>query len=620
MASGVIRTELIIMRLKRNVRNDKLSIDSVGREVIISGWVNKTRDHGGVIFLDIRDRYGLVQAVFDESSGTELTDRAREAGIEWVVSVKGTVRRRPPEAVNPNRLSGTIEISASDLEVHSRSAPLPFPVEEGTLQAPAKEDLRLKYRFLDLRRQKMKNSIILRHEVVKSVRAYFDELEFLEIETPFLIRSTPEGARDYVVPSRLYPGEFYALPQSPQLYKQLLMVSGFDKYYQIARCFRDEDSRADRQPEHTQIDLEMSFVTEEEIYSVIEGMLVRIFTDVLGRELTVPLPRLTYDDAMLQYGTDKPDIRFGMKISDITELVKDSGFKVFSATAAAGNRIRAIAVPGGGSWSRKEIDGLAGTAADKGAKGLAWAKVAEGGDWTGGISKFIESDVQTAVNEATGAAGGDLILAVADTADVAAAALGAVRLIAGEKLGLLDAEDFRFLWVTDFPLFGKDEETGEWVAFHHPFSMPREDSLPFLETDPAAVRGQLYDLVLNGVELASGSLRIHDPEIQKTIFRIIGISDEEAESRFGFLLDAFRYGVPPHGGIAPGLDRLVMLLAGENSIREVIAFPKTLTALSLVDGAPSDLPETMLAELGLLVRPDSVEEPVTGGEETGEAR
>lgn len=614
------------MRLKRNIRNNELTVDSVGREVIISGWINKTRDHGGVIFLDIRDRYGIVQAVFDESSGPELTNSAREASIEWVVSIKGKVRRRPPEAVNPDRASGEIEIAATDFEVHSRSAPLPFPVEEGTLQDPAKEDLRLKYRFLDLRRQKMKETIILRHNVVKSVRRYLEGLGFLEIETPFLIRSTPEGARDYVVPSRLYPGEFYALPQSPQLYKQLLMVAGFDRYYQIARCFRDEDSRADRQPEHTQIDIEMSFVVEEDVYTVIEGMLTRIFADVLGKELTVPLPRITFDEAMLLYGADKPDIRFGLEISDITGLVKDSSFRVFSATAADGNCIRAIAVPGGDGWSRREIDELAGIASRKGAKGLAWAKVGggdgSGGGWAGGISKFIEAQIQAAVNDALGASDGDLVLAVADTAEVAAAALGAVRLAAGEKLGLLDRDDFKFLWVTDFPLFGKDEDTGGWAAFHHAFSMPREDSLPFLESDPAAVRGQLYDLVLNGVELASGSMRIHDPEIQKTIFRIIGIGEEDAKSRFGFLLDAFKYGVPPHGGIAPGLDRLVMLLAGASSIRDVIAFPKTLTALSLVDGAPSVLPEPQLAELGLSVRREAAEnaakKPATGGGGTGE--
>jgi aspartyl-tRNA synthetase len=501
---------------------------------------------------------------------------------------------------NADLSSGDIEVLTEDLRVLNESLTPPFPLDS-VKQDEASDDLRLKYRYLDLRREEMQRRMRFRHDVILAVRRFLSGDGFLEIETPMLIRSTPEGARDYVVPSRLYPGRFYALPQSPQLYKQLLMVAGYERYFQIARCLRDEDLRGDRQPEHTQIDLEMSFVGEDEIFDVIERLLGAVFDEVMGRELPLPFPRMTYQEAMDRYGTDKPDLRFDLELVELSEAATAGDFKAFRAVVDGGGRVKGLRVPGGARFSRREIDELEALAKHFHAKGLAWVK-AEGGALAGGVSKFFPGAAGAGLRAAASLEDGDLLLMVADGAKVASTALGALRSRLGETLGLIRKDEFRFLWVHRFPLFERDEESGDWQAMHHLFTMPVEEDLPLLETDPGQVMGQLYDLVCNGVELASGSIRIHRRDIQERVMAVVGIDKAEAERRFGFLLGAFDYGAPPHGGIAPGIDRILMVLDGGTSIRDYIAFPKTLKALSLMVDSPAPLGEEQLRELHLSVR------------------
>ncbi len=583
---------------KRTVTCGELRASDEGKSVVLNGWVHRNRDHGGVHFLNVRDRYGLTQVVIDEAAPQSLKEVAAELKFEYVVAIEGTVRARPAEMVNEEMETGAIEVSATSIHVLTRAKTLPFMVDE---RAEAREELRLQYRYLDLRSFAMQRNIKLRHDVSFRVREYLHEHGFYEIETPTLIRSTPEGARDFLVPSRLNPGTFYALPQSPQLYKQILMVSGFDKYFQIAHCFRDEDARGDRQLEHTQIDIEMSFVGKDDVFGMLEGMLAHVFAHALGNDLAVPFERLPYDDAMNRFGSDKPDLRFALELQDASSLVPGSNFQVFKSVLESGGAIKALVVPEKADYSRKQITDLEDVAKTYGAKGLAWMKVTESG-LDGGISKFFAEQTD-AVRTTLGAQEGDLILFVAASWKTACTALGAVRSRLGRDLELYDPSEFRFAWIVDFPLFEWDEENEKWEATHHMFTMPQEHYLDSMEDDPGAVKGDLYDLVCNGVELASGSIRIHDPDVQRRVFAIVGIPEEEALRRFGFLLEALKYGAPPHGGIAPGLDRLCMLMAGENTIREVIAFPKNTMGVSSIDFSPAEVDTRQLDELGLAIIP-----------------
>jgi aspartyl-tRNA synthetase len=585
--------------MKRTVTCGELRASDAGRGVILNGWVNRKRDHGGIAFINLRDRYGLVQVVVDADAPAELKATAEGLKSEYCVAVEGKVRARPSDMVNPDMPTGEIEVVASRILVLNACEPLPFQIDAA---GDAKEELRLTYRYLDLRSEGMQRRIRLRHEVAFAVREFLIGQGFYEIETPTLIRSTPEGARDYLVPSRLYAGKFYALPQSPQLYKQLLMVSGFDRYFQIARCYRDEDARGDRQPEFTQIDLEMSFVSREDVLNVIEGMMGHVFRKTMGIELPAKFQRIAYDDAMEWYGSDKPELRFGMKMQDFSGFVPASGFQAFKDALAAGGTVKALVVPGvAEKYSRKMIEELEETAKIYKAKGLAWMKVAAGGALEGGASKFF-ADQAAAVVSGLGAKPGDLILMVADAKrKIANVSLGAVRTRLGKDLGLLDPKRFEFAWIIDFPMFEYNEEEGRWEAAHHMFTWPQEKYHATMESDPGSVKGDLYDLVLNGFELASGSIRIHDPEMQKRVFRIVGFDEAEAEKRFGFLTKAFKYGAPPHGGIAPGLDRLCMIMAGETSIKEVIAFPKNSFAVSPMDDCPNTVDEKQLNDLHLKI-------------------
>ena len=588
-------------RLQRTHHCAELQAGHAGDEVILNGWVHRTRDHGGVRFIDVRDWRGVTQVVVDNDVPADVARVAGELKSEYCVAVRGVVRERPESMRNPEMATGAIEVQAVEILVLSTSDTPPFVIDE---KSEARDDLRLKYRYLDLRSFAMQRKLRLRHTVLQATRAFLSQQGFVEIETPTLIRSTPEGARDFLVPSRLHPGQFYALPQSPQLFKQILMVSGFDRYFQVAHCFRDEDARGDRQVEHSQIDLEMSFVSKEDVFAVIEGLMAAVFRAGLDVELQTPFPRLTYHDAMNTYGSDRPDLRFDLPLTDLTEIGRGSQFGVFAQVAEAGGAIKALRVPGAASYSRKQIGELEEVAKTYGAKGLAWMKVGGEADapiLEGGISKFF-ADQTEAILAPTAAEPGDLLLFVADRWQIATTAAGAVRTRLGADLKLA-GDGFRFAWVVDFPLFEWDEEHEAWAAAHHMFTMPQAQYLDALESDPGAVKGELYDLVCNGLELASGSIRIHNAELQSRIFKIVGFSQEEAERRFGFLLDAFRYGPPPHGGIAPGLDRLVMLMAGEDSIREVMAFPKTATGVSPMDDSPSDVDATQLAELGLQLAP-----------------
>ncbi|MDR2659278.1 MAG: aspartate--tRNA ligase [Spirochaetaceae bacterium] len=580
----------------------ELRASDAGTAQTLNGWVHRKRDHGGIFFINLRDRYGLTQVVVDESADAELATAALELRNEYCIAVSGVVRLRPDSMKNPEMETGDVELLADKIVILNKCAPLPFQIED---DPSAKDELRLKYRYLDLRGNSMQKRMRLRSEVSFAVREWMRAHGFYEIETPTLVRSTPEGARDYLVPSRLYAGQFYALPQSPQLYKQLLMTAGFDKYFQIARCYRDEDSRGDRQPEFTQIDIEMSFVSRDDVLKMTEGLFSHIFKQCLGVDIPKEFPRLSYNEAMENYGTDKPDLRYDMRLRDFSVFAAQSGFEAFKAALAAGGVVKAIVVPGGASYSRKQIEELEAHAKIYKAKGLAWMKAAEGTGFEGGAAKFFASKAGE-IMPAIGAKAGDLVLMVADanrrTANVS---LGAVRTKLGNDLGLCDSSKFCFTWVIDFPLFEFNEEEGRWEAAHHLFSYPQEQYHASMEADPGAVKGDLYDLVLNGYELASGSIRIHDPELQKKVFKIAGLSEAEAAQKFGFLTDAFSYGAPPHGGIAPGLDRLVMLMSGDSSIKEVIAFPKNSFAQSPMDGSPGDVDDKQLSELHLkIVKPN----------------
>jgi aspartyl-tRNA synthetase len=583
---------------KRSHACAALSATDEGQDVTIMGWVHKRRDHGSLVFINLRDISGTCQVVID-SEDEQILERVKSIRSEFVLGIRGLVRLRPEGMRNDEMASGAIEVLVTELRILNSSKTPPFPIES-SVQDEASEDLRFKYRFLDLRRREMRDRMIFRHQVSLAIRDFLSSEGFMEIETPLLIRSTPEGARDYVVPSRLHPGNFYALPQSPQLYKQLLMVAGFEKYFQLARCLRDEDLRGDRQPEHTQIDMEMSFTSEEEIFDVVERLLGYIFSNVMSKELPTPFERLTYDEVIDRFGTDKPDLRFGLELMDLSEIAARSDFKAFSSVIADGGKVRCIHVPGGGKFSRKEITELEDLAKHFGARGLAWMKMDESA-LTGGVSKFFVGDLAGEICAKTGMAQGDLLLMVADTVKVSAIALGAVRSRLGEKLQLTKPEDFRFLWVHRFPLFERNEEHQRWDATHHLFTMPAEEDIEKLESDPGAVKGQLYDLVCNGVELASGSIRIHRRDIQERVMAVVGIDKEDAERRFGFLLGAFDFGAPPHGGIAPGLDRLLMVLGGGDSIRDYIAFPKTLKGASPMVGSPSPIDQQQLDELGIRI-------------------
>jgi aspartyl-tRNA synthetase len=568
-----------------------------GQEVLLMGWVHRRRDHGGLAFIDLRDRSGVCQVVVD-SEDPALLEKVKDVRSEYVLALRGQVRLRPAGMRNPDLPTGEVEVLVSELRVLNASLTPPFPIESA-VQDEASEDLRFRYRFLDLRRPEMQRRMAFRHRVVLAARRFLDSEGFLEIETPLLIRSTPEGARDYVVPSRLHPGRFYALPQSPQLYKQLLMVAGYDKYFQMARCLRDEDLRGDRQPEHTQIDMEMSFATEDMIFDVVERMLAAVFDAVMERPLALPFQRLDYTEAMARFGTDKPDLRFDLELMDLGEIAGATEFRAFRGVLEAGGCVKGLRVPGGAAFSRREIEVLEDLAKHFGAKGLAWLKRDESG-LAGGVAKFF-GGVADVLQAATGLSAGDLLLMVGDAGLTAATALGAVRTRLGETLALTDPGDFRFLWVHRFPLFERDEDTGGWRAMHHLFSMPMEEDMDRLETDPGSVRGQLYDLVCNGVELASGSIRIHRRDIQERVMAVVGIDRQEAQRRFGFLLGAFDYGAPPHGGIAPGLDRILMVLDGGSSIRDYIAFPKTLRGTSPMVDAPAPIDEAQLRELHLRI-------------------
>ncbi|PLR78037.1 aspartate--tRNA ligase [Bacillus sp. V3-13] len=569
---------------------------AIGEKVTLKGWVQKRRDLGGLIFVDLRDRTGIVQVVFNPDASKDALSAAEKIRSEYVLDVEGTVVAREAGTVNENLKTGKVEIHAEKVTIINESKTPPFLISDKTDVA---EEIRLKYRYLDLRRPVMVETFKMRHQVTKVMRDYLDGEGFLDIETPILTKSTPEGARDYLVPSRVHPGEFYALPQSPQLFKQLLMVGGIERYYQIARCFRDEDLRADRQPEFTQLDIETSFMSEEDIISLIEKMMEKIMSEVKGIQVQLPFPRMTYAEAMSRYGSDKPDTRFGMELADLSEVVKNSGFKVFAGAVSGGGQVKALNVKGGASkYSRKDIDALTEFAARYGAKGLAWLKAEEEG-LKGPISKFVPDEEQEQFTRILQVEPGDLLLFVADKKNVVADSLGALRLKLGKELGLIDQSLFNFLWVTDWPLLEYDEEEGRYYAAHHPFTMPVREDMHLLESDPARVRAQAYDIVLNGFELGGGSLRIFERDIQEKMFSVLGFTPEEANEQFGFLLEAFEYGTPPHGGIALGLDRLVMLLAGRSNLRDTIAFPKTASASCLLTDAPGEVDPAQLKELHL---------------------
>ena len=588
--------------LKRTDYCGEINESFIGKQVTVNAWLGTRRDHGGVIFFDMRDRTGIVQVVFDPEADAALHENAHKLRSEFVLAITGKVRLRPEGTQNKRIPTGMIEVLAEKLEVLNESKTLPFMIED---DAEVSEEIRLQYRYLDLRRPKIQKNLIIRHKVCEITRNYLNNAGFIEVETPMLIKSTPEGARDYLVPSRVNEGKFFALPQSPQTLKQILMVSGLDKYYQIVKCFRDEDLRADRQPEFTQIDIEMSFVGRDDVLSLIEGMMGHVFRETMNVTLPATFRRIAYDDSIELYGTDKPELRFGMEMQNGAFLAGLGSFQAFKDALAAGGAIKALVVPGvAEKYSRKLIEELESTAKIYKAKGLGWMKVAGTADaptLEGGISKFFEG-AASSVCPTLGAKPGDLLLFVADPkAKIACASLGAVRTRLGKDLGLCEEGRFEFAWIVDFPMFEWNEEEGKWDTAHHMFTWPQDKYHATLESDPGSVKGDLYDLVLNGYELASGSIRIHDPELQKKIFKIVGFSEEEGQKKFGFLTEAFKYGAPPHGGIAPGLDRLVMLMAGETSIKEVIAFPKNSFAQSPMDNCPSEVDQKQLDELHLKI-------------------
>ena len=578
---------------------DALRADDIGKEVVLMGWVQNRRDHGGVIFVDLRDRQGLTQVVFNPAVSETVHEKAHAIRGEYVLAVRGKVDPRPEGMINPKMATGEIEITVTELKILNTAVTPPFQIEENL---DVSESIRLKNRHIDLRRPQLQKNLILRHQASASIRDYLNSNGFLDIETPVLTRSTPEGARDYLVPSRVNPGQFFALPQSPQLFKQLLMISGFDRYYQIVRCFRDEDLRADRQPEFTQIDMEMSFVGEEDVMGIAEGMMKRLFKDTLDMDLTPPFPRMEYDEAIDRYGLDRPDTRFDLELKNVSDIVGDSGFKVFASVVKKGGIVKAINAKGCIDFTRKEIDDLTDFVAVYRAKGLAWIKVRED-SWQSPIAKFFTDDEKAALAERLDMKPGDLVFFVADQPKVTNEALGHLRNHLGKKLGLIDETQFNFVWVTHFPMFEYDETDKRYQALHHPFTAPLESDYEQLESDPLAVKSRAYDLVLNGNEIGGGSIRIHDKTVQEKVFNALGIEKEEAEEKFGFLLDALESGAPPHGGIAFGFDRLSMLICGTPSIRDVIAFPKTQKATCLLTGAPSETSKAQLDELALRLRP-----------------
>ena len=577
----------------------ELRAKNAGERARLAGWVHRRRDHGGLIFIDLRDRWGITQVTFDPER-TELFAAAEKLRPEWSISVEGGVSQRPEGNENPELPTGEIEVEANELRVLNESETPPFEIDR---ERDVDEILRLKYRYLDLRRARMRDNILFRHRVVKHMRDYLDERGFVEIETPLLTASTPEGARDYLVPARLYPGQFYALPQSPQQFKQLLMVAGFERYFQIARALRDEDQRGDRQPEHTQLDLEMSYTTQDEVLGLIEGLYIEIVEDLSGKKLqTKPIPRLTYAEAMDRFGSDKPDLRFGLELKDVSEIARSSEFKVFRGAVESGGSVRGIAAGGLGDLSRREIDELTSIAATGGARGLAHFRVEEDG-LSGPVTKFFSDEEQESLRATLEAQPGDWMFFVADRDPVVFASLNLLRLHFRDRRGLVDSDTLAFCWITDFPLFEWNEEEERVDPMHHMFTMPREEDLPLLDTDPLKVIGQLYDLVANGSELLSGSIRIHRPDLQQKVFGVMGMDEEEANRRFGAMLTAFRYGAPPHGGIGAGIDRLITILKDEPNIREVMAFPKTQAARDEMMDAPGPVTEAQLTELGISVRP-----------------
>ena len=583
---------------KRTHYCEELSTNDIGKRVTVLGWAQKQRDLGSLIFIDLRDRSGIVQLAFDEATEKSIFDKAFTVRAEFVLMAKGVVRERATK--NKNIKTGDIEIAVDEFKILNKAQTPPFEISDG---GDVKAELRMKHRYLDLRRPEMQKNIIARSQITNLTRNYFNENGFIDVETPNLIRPTPEGARDYLVPSRVHKGNFYALPQSPQIYKQLLMYSGFDRYIQIARCFRDEDLRQDRQPEFTQIDMEISFTDEEEIMTINEGFLAYIFKNFMGKELKTPFPRMTWHEAMERYGSDKPDVRFGFELTNISDIVENSEFKVFSGAVSNGGSVRAINVKGGAKFSRKEIDQLTEKAKHYHAKGLAWLKNTNG-EISSSYAKFLTEAENNAIIERLGVESGDLVLVVADKNKVVFDTLGALRCECAKRLGLLDPFDFKFLWVTEFPLFEYSEEDGRFYAMHHPFTQPMVEDYEYIDTDPARVRARAYDIVLNGTELGGGSIRINTTEMQEHMFSVLGISKEDASEKFGFLLEAFKYGVPPHGGLAFGLDRLVTLLLGLEDIRDVIAFPKAQNASEIMSKCPSFANPDDLKELGIAIISD----------------
>lgn len=572
----------------------------LGQEITLKGWVNNRRDLGGLIFVDLRDREGIVQVVFNPAFSEEALKIAETVRSEYVVEVQGTVTKRDPETVNPKIKTGQVEVQVTNIKVINKSETPPFSINEENVNVD--ENIRLKYRYLDLRRQELAQTFKMRHQITRSIRQYLDDEGFFDIETPVLTKSTPEGARDYLVPSRVHDGEFYALPQSPQLFKQLLMISGFDKYYQIVKCFRDEDLRADRQPEFTQVDIEMSFVDQEDMMQMGEEMLKKVVKEVKGVEINGAFPRMTYKEAMRRYGSDKPDTRFEMELIDVSQLGRDMDFKVFKDTVENDGEIKAIVAKGAAEqYTRKDMDALTEFVNIYGAKGLAWVKVVEDG-LTGPIGRFFEAENVETLLTLTGAEAGDLVMFVADKPNVVAQSLGALRVKLAKELGLIDETKLNFLWVTDWPLLEYDEDAKRYVAAHHPFTSPKEADIAKLGTAPEEAEANAYDIVLNGYELGGGSIRIHDGELQEKMFEVLGFTKEQAQEQFGFLLDAFKYGAPPHGGIALGLDRLVMLLTNRTNLRDTIAFPKTASATCLLTNAPGEVSDKQLEELSLRIR------------------